>query len=351
MISIKKIWPFVFLITIFIGCKKIIDYDRNSVSQTLVLSAVIKDREIIDIRLSKTTNRFDTVGYETDNSKKVLVYENGIFFCELRNTASRGRYVSETDKTATAGNEYKLDIYDEDETLVAFAKTFLPKHISFEMDTVSKYIDGKRRLLVTLKFDEPGESEDYYRLELYDSFVIPVIDSNKDIGVQIFSIPATMNIDHSWLIKGMGFFNENDQFHDWAENIFYIFSDRYLQGKKAAFEIDMPYFMTDSILGTLRTIMLQSISKDYFYYLRTAMQQNSIGQNPFNEQVQIYSNVENGIGFLGGFSYTTDSLFHINRHIVDSLRVLYPDIKIPPELEKYFNSTASVGSGNLQQLR
>lgn len=336
MAAIKKIWLFIFLPAIFFGCKKIIDYDPNSIRQTLVLSGVLEDNEIIDIRLSKTINRFDTVGYEPDNSKKVLAYENGIFLCELRN-ASRGRYVSSDATVTTAGNSYSLEIYDEEGVQVSFAETFLPKHLAFELDTVSKYIDGEKRLAVTIKFDEPGGSEDYYRLQLNDNYVIPFMDSKDEIGIQIFSLPSSMNIDNSWLIKGMGFFSENEQFHDWAENIFYIFSDRYLQGQKVAFDFDMPYFMTDSVIGTLRTIQLQSISKDYFYYLRTAMQYNSIGQNPFNEQVQIYTNVENGAGFLGGYSYSADSVIHINRHIVDSLRVLYPDIEIPPELEQYLN--------------
>lgn len=336
MAAMKKIGLLIFLLAIFAGCKKIIDYDRDSVRQTLVLSGVLEDGKIVDIRLSKTVNRFDTVGYETDDSKKVLVYENGTLLCQLRN-ANRGRYVSSNDEVVTAGNSYSLEIYDENDVQVSFAETFLPKHLVFEMDTISKYINGEKRLVVTLKFDEPGDSEDYYRLQLNDDYVIPYMDSKNEIGIRIYSLPATMNIDNSWLIKGMGFFSEKEQFHDWAENIFYIFSDRYLQGQKVAFNIDMPYFMTDSVIGTLRTIQLQSISRDYFYYLRTAMQYNSIGQNPFNEQVQIYTNVENGAGFLGGYSYSVDSIVHINRHIVDSLRVLYPDIEIPPELERYLN--------------
>jgi hypothetical protein len=318
---------FLIALIIITGCKEIIEYDEKSVREALVVSGILEKDKAIEIRLSKSLNRFDDVGFQQLADKTVVYYQDGVRMGELRN-AGNGRYVSDG-FLATPGKTYRIEIYDNGKE-IASAETFfpMPQPIT-NLDSIAKVINGKKRLMVKLNFDEPSDKENYYRIELHENLFVPYLTSKNEVSVRMITIPGEINTEKNWLIRGMGLFSENDKFHDWAGNRFYIFADRYIQGNKMSLELDMPYFRTDSVLGTNRKIYLQSISRDYFYYLRSVMQQLSTTENPFNEPVRIHTNINGGVGIFGAFSQSVDSLIHINRALIDSL---FPGITIPGNL-------------------
>jgi hypothetical protein len=335
----KIVLVFLMVSIIIAGCKEIIDYDEKSVREAFVVSGILENGKLIDIRLSKSINRFDDTGFQHLEDKTIVFYEDGVRKGELRN-AGRGRYVSDG-FLASAGKVYRIEILDFGRE-IASAETFLPIPLSINgLDSISRIINGNKRFLVTLNFDEPPGSENFYRLELREELFVPYLTSKNEVSVRMIAIPGVINTENNWLIRGMGLFSANDKFHDWAGNRFYIFSDRYIQGNKVSLELDMPYFRTDSVLGTNRKIYLQSISRDYFYYLRSVMQQVSTSENPFNEPVQIYTNIKGGVGIFGSFSQSVDSLIHINHALIDSL---FPGITIPGNLYPLnYSSPAFIG--------
>lgn len=335
----NKILVFLFALIVSIGCKEIIEYDEKSVREALVVSGILENGKIIDIRLSKSINRFDDAGFQQLDDKTIIYYEDGVRMGELRN-AGRGRYVSDG-FLVTPGKAYRIEILENGKE-IASAETFLPLPLSITgLDSVSRLIDGNKRLIVNLKFDEPPGTENFYRLELHEELFVPYLTSKNEVSVQMITIPGEINTEKNWLIRGMGLYSENDRFHDWAGNQFNIFSDKHIQGIKLSLELDMPYFRTDSVLGTNRKIYLQSISPEYFYYLRSVMQQYSTSENPFNEPVQIYTNIKGGVGIFGSFSQSIDSLIHINHELIDSL---FPDITIPGNLYPLnYSSPAFIG--------
>lgn len=325
--SRNSILVFIIALILSTGCKEIIEYDEKSVREALVVSGILEKGKAIEIRLSKSINRFDDVGYQQLEDKTIVYYEDGVRMGELRN-AGRGRYVSD-DFLPTPGKAYRIEILENGKE-IASAETFLPLPLSINgLDSVSRIINGNKRLLVKLRFDEPPGTQNFYRLELREELFVPYLTSKNEVSVQMITVPVEINTEKNWLIRGMGLFSENDKFYDWAGNRFNIFSDRYIQGNKVSLELDMPYFRTDSVLGTNRKIYLQNISRDYFYYLRSVMQQVSTSENPFNEPVQIYTNIKGGVGIFGAFSQSVDSLIHINRALIDSL---FPGIIIPGNL-------------------
>ncbi len=328
------------------GCKEIIDFDEKSVRDTIVVSGILEDGKFVDIRLSKTINRFVDSEFEPIENLDIILYENNREIGELRHV-NRGRYISDG-FSATAGNKYRIEIF-ENNRKIASAETIIPERRQIlKIDTISRFSDGKKWLRVKLRFADQVGSEDYYRIELHEQLFIPYLTSSQQVSVRMITIPLEINTEKNWLLRGMGFYNQNDKFHDWAGNMFNIFSDRYIQGQDFDLMMDMPYFRTDSVLGTNRKIYLQHISRDYFYYLRSVMQQMSTSNNPFNEPVQIYSNVSGGTGIFGGFSQTVDSVIHVNWALVDSL---FPGITIPGKLNPFNNSSpAFVGRGNLKDF-
>lgn len=325
------------------GCKEILEYDEDSVRDVIVVSGILTPEKAVDIRLSKSINRFDTLGFRHLTDMTVAFYRGGTHLGNLTHLG-KGRYYSDQ-LEISAGNKYSISIIDgvQEE---ASAETFLPLAVPIvRLDTTYRFVQGERRIIVTVQFAEPGDAENYYRLELFDEIFVPYLAANKDIRIRIIRIPARVYSDNNWLIRGMGYYSASDKFHDWAGNQFNIFSDRYIQGQNMSLELEMDYFRTDSVLGVNRKIYLQSISKDYFYYLRTVMQQSQTASNPFNEPVQIHTNVRNGAGILGGYSFSVDSIVFINRALIDSL---FPNIELPGSLNPgdYFPS-AFIGDRDL----
>lgn len=58
---------------------------------------------------------------------------------------------------------------------------------------------------------------------------------------------------------------------------------------------------TNTITKQELIVVLQSISESYYYYLKT-IAANQSGENFFSEPVQIYSNIQNGLGILGSYN-------------------------------------------------
>lgn len=343
MKEIRYLGVIVAFMFLLYGCKEILDYDEDSVTETIVVSGILTPEKAVDIRLSKSINRFDTLGFRQVTDKGISFYSNDTYLGELTHLG-KGRYYSDQFEILE-GKNYSIRIMDGPlET--ASAETLVPHPVKITgLDTTLRFVQGERRVIVKVHFIEPGSSENYYRLELVDEIFVPYLAANKEVRIRIIKIPARVYSDDNWLIRGMGFYSAADKFHDWAGNQFNIFSDRYIQGETMSLELEMDYFRTDSVLGVNRKIYLQSISKDYFYYLRSVMQQSQTASNPFNEPVQIYSNIKNGAGILGGYSLSVDSIVFINYSLIDSL---FPGIELPGSLNPgdYFPS-AFIGDRNL----
>ena len=346
MKGIKYISLIVALLYLTIGCKEILEYDEDSVNKVIVVSGILSPDKAVDIRLSRSINRFDTLGFVHLTDKTVAFFKGDKYMGDLTHLG-RGRYYSDQ-FDISAGNKYSISISDGNHE-EASGETYVPQPVPIiRLDTTYRFAQGERRIIVTVQFSEPLGIDNYYRLELVDEVFVPYIAANKDIRIRILRIPARVYSDNNWLLRGMGYYGASDKFHDWAGNQFNIFSDRYIEGEDMRLELEMDYFRTDSVLGVNRKIYLQSISKDYFYYLRTVMQQSQTASNPFNEPVQIYTNVKNGAGILGGYSFSVDSIVYINRALIDSL---FPGAELPGSLNPgdYFPS-AFIGDRDMKNL-
>lgn len=55
-------------------------------------------------------------------------------------------------------------------------------------------------------------------------------------------------------------------------------------------------------------IVLRSLSPDYFHYFKTLNLQRSAEDDPFSQPVQVFNNIEDGLGNFGGYSQSVFSL-------------------------------------------
>jgi hypothetical protein len=56
-------------------------------------------------------------------------------------------------------------------------------------------------------------------------------------------------------------------------------------------------------------VVLLSVSESYFRYLKATEFQENNEDNPFATPVQVYNNIENGLGIFAGYSISKYPLF------------------------------------------
>lgn len=120
---------------------------------------------------------------------------------------------------------------------------------------------------------------------------------------------------------GSSYFNSNDPIFSFETenansyifgsswNQYGIFSDELINGKEYELNFYQSTGYSDEYefrpeLGEFRdyTIILQSITRDMFLYLKSIDLQEFNDDLPFTEPVPIYNNVENGLGIFGSYS-------------------------------------------------
>jgi hypothetical protein len=81
-----------------------------------------------------------------------------------------------------------------------------------------------------------------------------------------------------------------------------LFSDQLIDGKEYSIRVETMLQNLGSADSALVDIRLHSISESYYRYLKSRQKQFETRDDPFAVPVIVYSNVEGGAGFLGGYS-------------------------------------------------
>jgi len=230
-----------------------------------------KAGEFIRLVIAKTG--FKTVSCETDVKKQAEIIS--------------------IDSTITLTESLPITIYS------------YPNPNTFVIDTVG--YNNSYIIDFALKFKDPAETSDFYRLDVKRQ------DTLYDGSIVLYDA----EIDFSDIVSGKNTSTGANVFDGGnASNSYNVFSDEIFNGKEYPLKFkykDYSYSYTPGKNtindGTGRNyrkkllINLQAISKDYYLYLKS--RSASGNDSFFSEPVQIYNNVENGIGILGSYTSKT----------------------------------------------
>ena len=170
-------------------------------------------------------------------------------------------------------------------------------------DTVGYSIDYEYDLRI--RFTDPAGERNYYCLQVereeYEDYWVkehfdlaPVFDPGSEALDEFVDVG---NADY--------YYNQfDDELFD--GKAFTIALPMYLSGNYVDLTADTPGIPSEPPVRRLR-ITLQSISRDYYLYLKTMGQLvgSSLLNDLFAEPVQVYNNIEGGIGIVGGCRAST----------------------------------------------
>ena len=325
MKRVLYILPFSFLLIMaMISCEKEIEFKGKKTEPLIVVNSLIKTDSIISARITKSKFFFsDKYHYEYVKNADVALYINNKFIENLTHKVN-GKYISTTKANPRDTIELKIKVNGYKDM---YSQTVVPenaeillcdtihkdvKHIynlyydretgQITNDTVFHSIEGK--LQFTLKIKDNPKENNYYRLTLRQD----VKYEDKEYNYTLYP---------PFIIEGLEHQIDDDllnAFYD-EEQSQHLFTDNMLNGKEITLKFSIEYNTLKLMPGFEKefpgyqpstskyTVNLQSINRDMYLYLKTieVAPENYIF-DAFIEPVQIYNNIENGIGVLGAYS-------------------------------------------------
>jgi hypothetical protein len=345
--NIKTYISLLFFTVLFVSCERDIEFNGEITNPLVAVNSFVTPDSTVSAYIS--LSRFflqDSIDFQSIKNADVNLWVNGVLKEKLtsgNNGIYKGTY------KPTAADQIKLTVNVPQMQQVSATTSFTQAPVVLSIDT-QKVITSKNYITVDrinsegsivshdttlliekfkinykLTFKDDADQKNYYRLIVGCVRYMGIwnYNTNKIDTIVDGRLPNYSAFDFTDLVSG----NTKDPLADTgtspvgvlmsnATNVYNIFSDDVFNGKTYSLkfntnqEIDH-YYSIESLKysggNTLRLkliICLQSLSKDYYLYLKTRAA--SSASNFFSEPVKVHNNVVGGVGILG--SYTSSNV-------------------------------------------
>jgi len=303
----------ILLIPFLLACEKEIEYNHKNQSTFLVMNSYLNPDSVWSVSVTQSFSIMENWGGIIIVDAAVKVYENETLLETLKYDIVRRRYYG-TGKPSV-GKSYKITAARNDFSLIEATSVIEPAPAILKCSIVRDTITGSANATITFK-DPPG-LKNFYRLVVanVDEFdEKPIWYGNGDYGggsggatgdggwsgpgwiytnysVQIASTDPNLNASSS-----VAFLD------DVPDNIFNIFNDDLIDGKEYSLTFSFnPSYYPEAKNTTV--IYLQSITEGLHKYFKTYAAQYYYGnEDILMEPIQVYTNVKNGAGIVGGYN-------------------------------------------------
>lgn len=314
---------------IFASCQQNIEFNEEISKPMVVVHSFITPDSVVTASVS--LSRFflnDTASFQSINNADVAVIVNGTLK-EKMNLLANGQYqgtyrpaiddtVKLVVKVPSMNEVSSVTSINTTPVIITVDTTKISQDsyysTSSTTDTLALVSDFK--INYTLKFTDNGNEKNYYKLVVhskehkYQFIYGHIIDQISD---RYFSDLTNVNNSTTNPITGT---ITGDNTNTNSGNKYNVFSDDLFNGKTYSLSFGVYYGLYTRYPSNQYNIdgdrpekievfvSLQSISKDYYSYLKS--RSASGGDDFFSEPVQITNNIVGGIGFFG--SYTSSNV-------------------------------------------
>lgn len=289
---------FFFMVILLFSCEKTLEFDFPESESVPVVNALFSDVDGMKLSLTQSYGMNNLhIDYKLLDAHVILL-ENDIFVDTLVKDTSY--YMS--NHTLLAGNDYSIiaDCDDFGEIRVDNSIPEKPIIISAEIiDSVFIELDGSVIFQLALEFADNPLTDDYYELMLFTKFYS---DNEEMIDENIWT--ATLCEENDPVLL-------NENLLEFETHVI-PFSDELLtRDNNALLNVNFTPPVINQILDFQLFIVFRHVSYDYYMYKKQAIKhfanQNNDIFNGMGQAVQMYSNVEDGLGIFAGFSQVMDS--------------------------------------------
>ena len=247
--------------------------------------------------ISRSVGVLETTSYTSINDADVSIFDgNGVEVTTITNQGD-GLYTSPTGAMPVADELYTIEVSAPGYTPVS-ATNRIPAAVQINsIDTVSSTnSDGQTILETTINFQDPPANANYYMVEVLVKgtwisweedtveFREPLEISCDDVNVETVNRFSFDGFDNTYL--------------------YLMLKDENFDGEDYALTFSVINYAELKDLELFGEIRLVNTSEAYFNYLKSFNMYQRASGNPFATPVQVYSNVENGMGIFAGGTLT-----------------------------------------------
>ncbi|MBN1769136.1 MAG: DUF4249 domain-containing protein [Prolixibacteraceae bacterium] len=342
------------------ACMKEVEFDEKIIESKLVVNGFVCADSLIKVQLA-VSHPITGVQKRTEwiDNATIKLYIDGEFSEELQNVKieyneeefydnysnssadmPESEYQSIT-TIAQAGKIYKIEI-ECDGFEMAWAETTIPEKVIIdtvrtEIKEVIEYGYTENRKFYYTKFSDPQTEKNYYRIALSNSrgyretiwndttYQYEIVDSIKRVYVSYNFDPYIQSDDP--LLNG----NEDadDYLFMGPDNEYKLFNDDLINGQDYELSFNEYYYNygdenTMEIEGEFEhsNIRLMTLSREAYLYIKSSYEHMYYDEDFLSEPVQVYTNINNGIGIFAGYSFDEYSIGK-GEYPIDSFEYIY----------------------------
>lgn len=292
---------FIGLLTLITSCDIVIDLDLPEHTPVLVVNSVLSTDSSMTAYISHSKGAFDNSSISSINDARVMVYEDGTFVGEMDTTLWEYRYEYDAYGNSNLHDtlyKYVLDVEPKSATYYSYeithpdfknvsAEVLIPNDIQAELVEVTQIeteYEYDKKYRIRLRFnDEAGAT--FYRL---------FMKSKSDYYSYHMGFETS---DPSIVADGGA---QTDGMTYWGSDA--LFDDRLFENEQKEIAIDIWHWEES---GQQYVLNIASISREYYLYLKSLRAHESYADEiPIfsPEPVQVYTNINDGLGVLGGMA-------------------------------------------------
>lgn len=304
--KIYKYISAILITSLFVACTKELPFPDVEDSPLMVINSLFSPQEGITVHVSESchiVNQDCALNY-LSNAEVKLLDENGVLLSVLEHSED-GIY-NAREVTIEHGKNYQLEVNDKSSTLKNITcNTSVPMPVKAKLIGLEEAIVGGRTTwALDVEIEDDPDVENYYMLEgTFDivggSHSEYVSDINGYIEPHFQHFTDDPNAENSLLFTSI-------DFTEFGLRAVYL-SDRNFNGQKYTTRVGL--FDEDLVRHreVIGNIAVKSVSKDMFEYAVSLDEYRLLEANPFADPIQLYTNIEDGVGIFGGFTTTAFS--------------------------------------------
>ncbi len=317
-----------FIAALFHSCTQELETIELGFKPEIVVTSYLRPDTTITVILSESVDIFTLNQPGPILNAQVDMYENDILLGRLTETSIEPgplevtdplRGVYQIDYRPRIGSTYRLEVTHDDYPNV-HAETVLPQQTStFDIELVAdlvwvnESVKGIREGLVECDANiriSDAVGKNFYQISVItetQNLAVEFEDGQPVLVESLGEYRDEIDYTSSHVIFDNG---TNDSFGgdgDGGE----VFNDDLFDQDELEIQISFPMGLIEYTLDGITSdaggfkIEIRSLSEEYYNYLYSTNLQESITEDPFAEPVQIFSNVENGLGIFGGYNIQT----------------------------------------------
>ena len=288
------------------ACTTVVDFDIPLDKPWVVVNSLFSPDSVWQVKVTYSKNILDIApgsNFLSIRNAVVTIHDPGNLVIEtLIGSPDKSNLYSYKGKTKPMpGQSYSVQVSIKDEPVLQAANkvpTHVPMH-SVAVDS-SRFISDGEPIEIKISFNDPGNERNFYTVKIIeDAFYLT--------GKMVNNV---IKWDTLWYTQEVYFEVVNQSLTSDETGLEKLINDSHFNGKEYTFHLKMhsrnlygPKFVPRN-----RRLILLSITEEYYRYFSTKILQESKSYDPFAQPVQVFTNVENGLGIFAGYSASVHNL-------------------------------------------